>query len=287
MHDLNSVTEFLYSLRNRGSKYGLERMEALAESIANPEKRFSSIHVAGTNGKGSVCAMLESIYRSNGYKTGLFTSPHLIRLNERIQINRIPISDLDLATYVNELRSQCDKQFSSDNYPSFFEFMAAIAFQHFAKEAVDIAIIETGLGGRLDATNILSPELSIITSIGKDHTDILGDTIEAITREKAGIIKPNAPVLIGNLPDISKSIIKNKANDLKTECYTLENYLEKESLPTTNLEGTYQKQNAALASYATEILDQHFPIKNTDGLNNVEWKGRWQKLKLNKNQDLR
>ena len=236
-------------------------MEALAESIANPEKRFSSIHVAGTNGKGSVCAMLESIYRSNGYKTGLFTSPHLIRLNERIQINRIPISDLDLATYVNELRSQCDEQFSSDNYPSFFEFMAAIAFQHFAKEAVDIAIIETGLGGRLDATNILSPELSIITSIGKDHTDILGDTIEAITREKAGIIKPNAPVLIGNLPDISKSIIKDKANDLKTECYTLENYLEKESLPTTNLEGTYQKQNAALASYATEILCQAFPNK--------------------------
>ena len=134
--------------------------------------------------------MLESIYRSNGYKTGLFTSPHLIRLNERIQINRVPIADLDLAVYANELRGQCDEQFSSDNYPSFFEFMAAIAFQHFAKEAVDIAIIETGLGGRLDATNILIPELSIITSIGKDHTDILGDTIEAITREKAGIIKP-------------------------------------------------------------------------------------------------
>ena len=280
MHNFNSVTKFLYSLRNKGSKYGLERIEALAKSITNPEKKISSIHVAGTNGKGSVCAMLESIYRANGYKTGLFTSPHLIRLNERIQISRIPISDLDLATYVTELRDLCDKQFSFDNYPSFFEFMVAIAFQHFAKEAVDIAIVETGLGGRLDATNILTPKLSIITSIGKDHTDILGDTIEAIAREKAGIIKPNTPVLIGNLSDTSKSIIKDKADDLKTECYTLENYLEKEPLPVTNLEGTYQKQNAALATYATEILGQHLPIKNTDGLNQVEWKGRWQKLKL-------
>lgn len=282
MHDLNSVTDFLYSLRNRGSKYGLGRMQQFAKAIQNPERSFSSIHVAGTNGKGSVCAMLESLYRSNGYKTGLFTSPHLIRLNERIQINRIPISDLDLATYVNELRARCDEQFSSDNYPSFFEFMAAIAFQYFAQESVDMAIIETGLGGRLDATNILIPKLSIITSIGKDHTDILGDTFEAITREKAGIIKPGTPVLIGNLPDISKSIIKDKANDLKTECYTLENYLETHQLPTTNLEGTYQKQNAALATYATEILGQRFPIKNTDGLNQVEWKGRWQKIKLKK-----
>ena len=204
MHNFNSVTKFLYSLRNKGSKYGLERIEALAKSITNPEKKSSSIHVAGTNGKGSVCAMLESIYRANGYKTGLFTSPHLIRLNERIQISRIPISDLDLATYVTELRDLCDKQFSFDNYPSFFEFMVAIAFQHFAKEAVDIAIVETGLGGRLDATNILTPKLSIITSIGKDHTDILGDTIEAITREKAGIIKPNTPVLILSLIHISE-----------------------------------------------------------------------------------
>ena len=282
MHDLKSATEFLYSLRNRGSKYGLERMEALAEWIENPEKRFSSIHVAGTNGKGSVCAMLESIYRSNDYKTGLFTSPHLIQLNERIQVNRIPITDLNLATYINELRSQCDERFSADNYPSFFEFMAAIAFQYFAKEAVDIAIIETGLGGRLDATNILIPELSIITSIGKDHTDILGETIEAITREKAGIIKPKIPILMGNLPDISKSIIKDKAHDLKSKCYTLENYQSTHTLPSTNLEGTYQKQNAALAVYATEIVSQRFPIKNTDGINQVEWKGRWQKLKLNK-----
>ena len=282
MHDLNSVTEFLYSLRNRGSKYGLERMQQFAKAIENPENRFPSIHVAGTNGKGSVCAMLESIYRSNGYKTGLFTSPHLIRLNERIQIDRVPISDQDLATSANALRNQCNQQFDSNNYPSFFEFMVAIAFKYFAEEAVDIAIIETGLGGRLDATNILNPELSIITSIGKDHTDILGDTIEAITREKAGIIKPNTPVLIGKLPQVSQAMIKEKAHDLGSECYTLESHTKTHPLPTTNLDGTYQKQNAALASYATGILTQHFPIQDTRALNQVEWKGRWQKLTLEK-----
>ena len=280
MHDLNKVTEFLYSLRNRGSKYGLERMQQFANAIQNPERTFPSIHVAGTNGKGSVCAMLESVYRSNGYKTGLFTSPHLIQLNERIQINRIPISDKDLSSSAIALSTRCNEQFDPENYPSFFEFIAAIALKHFAEEGVDIAIIETGLGGRLDATNILSPELSIITSIGKDHTDILGDTIEAITREKAGIIKPDTPVLIGNLPDISKAVIKKKAHDLRAEYYTLKNYLKTHPLPKTNLDGTYQKQNAALASYATEILAQHFPIKHTNALNQVEWKGRWQKLKL-------
>ena len=209
----------------------------------------------------------------------------MIQLNERIQINRIPISDKDLSASAIALSTQCNEQFDPENYPSFFEFIAAIALKHFAEEGVNIAIIETGLGGRLDATNILSPELSIITSIGKDHTDILGDTIEAITREKAGIIKPDTPVLIGNLPDISKAIIKEKAHDLKAEYYTLENYLKTHPLPKTNLDGTYQKQNAALASYATEILAQRFPIKHTHALNQVEWKGRWQKLKL-KNQTI-
>lgn len=282
MHDLNSVTKFLYSLRNKGSKYGLERMQRFAKALHNPEKTFTSIHVAGTNGKGSVCAMLEAIYRSNGYKTGLFTSPHLIRLNERIQINRVSISDQDLAESANALITECDKQFDPNDYPSFFEFIAAIAFTHFSKKAVDIAIIETGLGGRLDATNIIHPELSIITSIGKDHTDILGDTLEAITQEKAGIIKPSTPVLIGQLPDVSKTIIKEKAEALNSDYYTLENYTKKHPLPTTNLTGTYQKQNAALASYATKILSHRFPVKQTDALNQVQWEGRWQKFKLKK-----
>lgn len=260
-------------------------MQKLAEAIQNPQKTFPTIHVAGTNGKGSVCAMLEAIYRSNGYKTGLFTSPHLICLNERIQINRIPISDQELTDSSNALIAQSNKQFTPNDYPSFFEFITAIAFNHFAKEKVDIAIIETGLGGRLDATNILKPELSIITSIGKDHTDILGDTIEAITGEKAGIIKHSTPVLIGKLPEVSKSIVKEKANALNAQYYSLENYSKNLPLPTTNLEGAYQKQNAALACYATEILAYRFPIKHTNALNQVDWKGRWQKIQL-KNQTL-
>lgn len=283
MHNYQSITKFLYSLRNKGSKYGLERMQVLASAQGNPEKKLAAIHVAGTNGKGSVCALLEALYRDNGYKTGLFTSPHLVRLNERIQINRSPISDKDLVTYTQYLTQITETLLTKgtiEEYPSFFEWISAIAFQYFYDQSVDIAIIETGLGGRLDATNILKPKLSIITSIGMDHTDILGNTIEKITFEKAGIIKEQRPALIGNLPPVAQSEIEKIALRKNSPLYAYKDRFTSESPPETNLPGSFQRQNAGLAVYATELLQPLFPIKKTTALNHVQWEGRWQVIPL-------
>lgn len=284
MHDYKSITRYLYSLRNRGSKYGIERMQTFATALGNPEQKLSLIHVAGTNGKGSVCAMLESLYRDNGYKTGLFTSPHLVRLNERLQINRTPIEDKQLADYTRKLSQVAENLLEKnilDETPSFFEFITAIAFHYFFDEQVDIAIIETGLGGRLDATNIVSPELSIITSIGLDHTDILGDTLEEIAFEKAGIIKKDQPVLIGNLPRAAKTVVAEQAEKKSAPIYYLEERFKTLPLPKTNLRGSYQKYNAGLALFATEILHPKFPVKTTQALCSVKWDGRWQTIHLN------
>ena len=192
--------DYLYSLRNKGSKYGLARTEAFLAKIGNPERAFPVIHVAGTNGKGSVCAMLEALYRQNRYKTGFFNSPHLIHLGERIQINREPLSEDAILDWVDTFKSSAEAlaHESPELEPTFFEYMAAMAFAAFARAKVDLALIETGLGGRLDATNVVDPELSIITSISLDHTDLLGDTLSAIAREKGGIIKQSKPVLFGN-----------------------------------------------------------------------------------------
>lgn len=283
MGDFKKTTEFLFSLRNRGSKYGIERMRSFSEALDSPEKNFKSIHVAGTNGKGSVCAMLEAVYRDNGYKTGLFTSPHLIRLNERIQVNRCPIEDARLIEYTRTLKLIADKLSggpASETYPSFFEFITAIAFQYFSDEKVDIALIETGLGGRLDASNILLPELSIITSIGMDHTDILGTSLEAIAREKAGIIKKGRPVLLGSLAKNTQAIMDETASKVMAPAYKLDERFQSEPLPKTNLASSYQEHNAGLALQATEILSQTFPIESAQALKAVDWGGRWQAIKL-------
>ena len=166
-------------------------MAKFVKLLGNPHLGFPVIHVAGTNGKGSVCAMLDSIYRANGYKVGLFSSPHLIELGERIRINGENITEAEINQWVEQIKPIAQKmeEDESENHPTFFEFMTAIAFLNFQKQGVDLAIIETGLGGRLDSTNVVIPELSIITSISKDHCAILGDTLEKITGEKAGIIK--------------------------------------------------------------------------------------------------
>ena len=200
--EFEAVEDFLYKLRNAGSKFSLERIKLLCANLENPQERFPKIHIAGTNGKGSVCAMLESILRNSGLKVGMFTSPHLLYLGERIQINRIPISKEKLLEYVAKVRDVCDTLFDIsdvENYPSFFELMTAVCFLYFADEHVDVAVIEVGLGGRLDSTNIITPVCSVITSVALDHTEYLGQTIEKIAREKAGIIKPRIPVAIGFL----------------------------------------------------------------------------------------
>lgn len=255
-------------------------MQRLAEVTAHPEKIVPCIHIAGTNGKGSTAAMLEALYRSNGYRVGLYTSPHLHRLNERIQIDRKPISDQILCEQVHRLHSIAAPTFSPEDFPSFFECITLIAFQYFAEQGVDLAIIETGLGGRLDATNILTPRLSIITSIGKDHTDILGDSLQAIAGEKAGILKTGVPALIGEIPEEAESVITERAQRYACPLYRLADAFQNRARPQTNLVGSYQQHNAALAVQATELLAESFPINSTDALKSVHWQGRWERRSL-------
>lgn len=277
------VCESLFALRNEGSRYGLQRIQALADALGNPEKQFSIIHVAGTNGKGSVCAMLEALYRDNKYKTGLYNSPHLLHLGERIQVNRKPLNEAAIINWVETIRpfAKTLQQSDPELQASFFEYMTAMAFAQFARSKIDLAFIETGLGGRLDATNIVTPELSIITSISLDHTDLLGETLTAIAREKGGIIKPGKPVLLGKLPAEAESELRNIAKERNSKIYALmERFPDFDALPETNLHGTYQRYNAGLALFASEIIAQKFPIKKTDALKSVDWAGRWQRIQV-------
>ncbi|MFT5837015.1 MAG: dihydrofolate synthase/folylpolyglutamate synthase [Candidatus Azotimanducaceae bacterium] len=283
MMTYSETLEYLYALKNRGSKYGIERMGLLVEALEHPERKFPLIHVAGTNGKGSVCVMLEALYRGSGYKTGFFSSPHLVHLGERVQVNREILTEAEIVRYTEQLKPIAVELGKDDSelHPTFFEFIAAMAFLRFANDAVDIAFIETGLGGRLDATNVVDPELSIITTISLDHTEMLGDTLAAIAFEKAGIIKPGKPVLMGKLPPEAAAVVRRVAEERGCKLYALtDRFPDESTLPQTNLAGGFQRWNAALAVYATEILSERFPIRSTEALQQVEWAGRWQTLEL-------
>jgi dihydrofolate synthase/folylpolyglutamate synthase len=184
--------KFLYGLQRSGMKFGLRGIRALLQALNNPEQQFPAIHIAGTNGKGSTAALLASIFTVAGYKTGLYSSPHVVDFTERIRINGKPIARRDVVRHTRILQPLVRRYRTT-----FFETVTAMAFRHFAEQKVDIAIIETGLGGRLDATNVLRPLLSVITNIGLEHTEILGRTIPKIAFEKAGIIKPHTPCVTG------------------------------------------------------------------------------------------
>ena len=273
--------EYLYSLRNQGSSYGIERMELLLQKMGREVLTFPVIHVAGTNGKGSTCAMLDSIYRANGYKVGLFSSPHLVDLGERVRVNGEILSHNKLLDHIQVLKplaEEIDKEFPG-MHPSFFEMMTAVAFCEFSAEKVDLVVLETGLGGRLDSTNVVHPEISVITTISLDHSHILGDTIEQIAYEKAGIIKKGCPVLTGWLPGTANETVRKLAQKNKAQFYTLASCPEDGELPKTNLIGQHQRRNAALAVKVTEILKDKFPLdpeKSTQALFQVELEGRWQ-----------
>ncbi len=205
----------LFSLHRFGIKPGLERTRELLESCGNPEKAFPSVHVAGTNGKGSVCAMIASVLTEAGFKTGLYTSPHIEKFKERIRIDGVPISDEYIVSLAEMLFFVSDKISGT-----FFEITTVMAFKYFAENNVDIAIVETGLGGRFDSTNVLEPMLEIITPIGLDHTKYLGNDIASIAFEKAGIIKPNSKVLIADTNQqikyvFDKAIKKNNAEAIR------------------------------------------------------------------------
>ncbi len=279
---MSDFWQYLYQLRNRGSTFGIERMQVLAERLGNPQLSFPSIHVAGTNGKGSVCSILASIYQANGYKVGLFTSPHLVDLGERVRVNGALMPEEEIKRTISSIRPIAEKMEREREgmHPTFFEFMTAVAFLRFAEEKVDLAILETGLGGRLDSTNVVVPELSIITSISLDHCEILGSCIADIAREKAGIIKPNAPVLSGWLPQQARKEIELIAKQRKAEIKYLDHGIEK--CPQTNLSGSFQRRNAALAREAVSLLSSKFPTnadREAEGLMKVSLPGRWQILR--------
>jgi dihydrofolate synthase / folylpolyglutamate synthase len=207
-----STLRYLYGLQKFGMKLGLRNMLALLRSIGNPERGFPSVHIAGTNGKGSTSSMIAAMLSAAGYKVGLYTSPHLVRFNERIRINGTAISDSDLIRLANIVRPTVDAIKAT-----FFEATTAIAFKYFADNGVDIAIVETGLGGRLDATNVVVPLLSVITTIGKDHTEQLGTTLKSIAFEKGGIIKKNVPCISGVSRNIAVRELRRIARSKRSE----------------------------------------------------------------------
>ena len=258
-------------------KEDIGNIVAASKQLRNPHTKFKSIHIAGTNGKGSVAHMIASIMQESSYKVGLYTSPHLKDFRERIKINGVMIAKKGVVNFVKE-----NKLIFEDMKLSFFEFTVAMAFNYFAQEKVDIAIVETGLGGRLDSTNIINPELSIITNISLDHTNLLGNTLEKITKEKAGIIKKNTSVIVGRKQEETTKILRDIA-ELKNTTLV---YSELKEEYKTDLEGEYQKENIDTAvTTIKELQKQNWDITDENiksGLlkiiKNTSLFGRWQIL---------
>lgn len=282
-------------------KEGLDNTYLLDEHFGHSHRKFKSIHIAGTNGKGSCSHTLAAILQNDGYKVGLYTSPHIMDFRERIKINGECISKEYVIEFVNQEKSLFEKI-----HPSFFEVTTALAFKYFAEQHVDYAIIEVGLGGRLDCTNIITPILSIITNISFDHTNFLGNTLEKIAKEKAGIIKQNIPVIIGETTNETKPVFKTCAESMNAEIiYADENdeiisfTMNEDGGITYNtrsfgiiqgeLGGLYQKKNTNTILHAVRFLYNQHIIKNTGSINNGFYNvcrltgliGRWQKIGSN------
>lgn len=287
--DAANTLHWLTNLRNLGSALGLERTQLLLDRLSNPQNSCPYFHIAGTNGKGSTSVMIESIQRAHSRRTGLYTSPHLIEIGERIQINRQPISETRLIVLVEQVRKHYDllQQSHPELSATFFELMTAVAWTEFRESKVDLAIIETGLGGRLDATNVGRPAVCIITSIGLDHQEYLGNTIAEIATEKAGILKSGIPCVVGFVPPEAESVIKKRAQEVGAPLYFVRDRF-KDELPLTNLKGLHQRQNAGAALLACELI-HGFPINHETAraaLQTIEWQARWQEIKLNDNRTL-
>ncbi len=282
------------------SNYSLNSIISLLGHLNNPQKNFKSLHIAGTNGKGSTAFMIASILQKSGYRTGLYISPHLNKINERIKINLIDIDEELLYRYINEIDQFYD---SNTVLPTYFDVLTAAAFKYFSDENVDIAVIETGLGGRLDSTNVITPEISIITDISLDHIQILGNSIEAITKEKCGIIKPGIPVITSNnepnILTVITEFAEQKNSELcvyninfftnnilrENEFFKFDYNLKNITLPGIRLPlfPIHQVKNSALAITAVLHLQKvNFPLISHDiiytCLRDAEVPGRFQKL---------
>lgn len=290
--------EYLYALQSSGIKPGLERISALLGALGNPQDKTPSIHIAGTNGKGSTAAMIEAALIEAGYRTGLYTSPHLIKFNERIRINGRPVSDSVVVRSAQTVRAALASLSGKELKPSFFEFTTAMAFACFEEKKVDIAILETGMGGRWDATNTVVPMVSIITNIGKEHTQYLGTTLGEIASEKAGIIKPGVPVLTAEDKPSALKVIREAARNANSPLFALDRDFSlgveasgalrytgiKKNVGSIKLAltGAFQRKNGALAMAALELIgDKGFVVgalAARAGLKKTNWPGRVETL---------
>lgn len=284
--DFQSLLQDLYSLQRLGIKTGLKHTHQLLDVCNNPHNRSKFIHLAGTNGKGSTAAFIDSILRTSGLKVGLYTSPHLVRFNERIRVNGIPISNEKIVEFM-QLFSDDIQRIES----TFFETTSVMAFWYFEQKKVDIAVIETGLGGRLDSTNVITPDTVVITPVSLDHRDLLGNNLKNVALEKAGIIKENIPVISSQQEKLVHEVIVQKATDMNTHVTLVdppENctvsmegtvFYNGSSRYQLSLMGEHQAQNAALAiavinHLSEKISENHIRI----GLQNAVWPGRFQVL---------
>jgi dihydrofolate synthase/folylpolyglutamate synthase len=286
--------EYLYGLQKYGMKFGLDNISKLLSAAGNPHESFRAVHVAGTNGKGSTSSMTESILRTGGVRTGLFTSPHLVSFTERIRIDGEEIAEGDVIALAEEVRGIAEGM--DDFSPTFFEVVTAMAFLHFRRMKVDWAVVETGLGGRLDATNVVRPEVSVITSIGLDHREFLGGTLREIAGEKAGIIKEKVPVVSSAQPPEAADVLARRAGvtgsafflypvDFSSEtvsetpgsvCFDYHGSTDYRRLDLP-LAGGYQAVNASVAVKTIEVIsEKHTGLRCNvrEGLARVRWPGR-------------
>ena len=303
--DYKEAIDYLYSSRApfhivgaAAYKPGLDNTLRLMERVGNPHQHLRAIHVAGTNGKGSTSHLIAAVLQASGLRVGLYTSPHLVDLRERIRINGVPISQADVVRFVETHRAFLDQL-----QPSFFETITAMAFAYFVEQKVEVAVIETGLGGRLDSTNVLTPVLSVITNIGLDHTEFLGNTLQQIAREKAGIIKPGVPCVIGETHPQTMNVFLQRAQECSILGDGLETtdcriwfadqcgYMRRRRLqeaPESDLKGNYQEKNLQTAYVALKALQfSNFKLQISnlaikDGFAHVcsltGLRGRWETL---------
>lgn len=284
MTDYQEVQDYLFGLKAKGVKYGIDRMRGLAQALGHPERELPLIHLAGTNGKGSTAAMLDSILRLAGYRVGLYTSPHLVRLGERVQVDRVELTESEIVDYTRELKPMAEKlgAVAESDHPSFFEFMTAMAFLQFHRQACQVGVVEVGLGGELDATNIVQPAITAITSIGFDHCEILGHTHAEIASAKAGIIKPGVPVVMGRLPAEAEAVVRQKAHRVDAPLVSVRERFGEAlaGYPVTAMEGDCQRWNAGTAQLIIETLGWGIPASVIrTGLARAHWPARWQHLR--------
>ncbi len=291
----------------RSLKWDLNNIRAVLERLGRPEQRLRTIHIAGTNGKGSVAAMIAAILRCAGYRAGLYTSPHLVRMNERIQVDATAIADADFAAAFDALDGAVEGLLAENalpNYPSYFECLTAMALWHFARAGVEVAVLEVGLGGRLDATNVVTPEISVITSIDFDHERYLGHSIEQIASEKAGIIKPGVPVINAAAHSVARAVVARRTAEIGAPLVDVESAYRGEivrhhdfgryqfvvrtsdglSLPLApRLRGAFQVENALVAvATARTLAARGWKLSEeaiATGIARAEWRGRLELLR--------